>query len=217
MVIQKIWTPLHRNRNRQTDRQTDRQTLLTAFPSHLMQSVIHIIVSSVINKQHTECNHGHKQDLNSTAKKQGQQHAVAWRTKHVAVDQLPTKLLLGILLESHHGSVFCTTSTLISVYTSFSAQHAHQFIFIATACSVADNKTGRHGPTSNQTPPGHPPTITTCSVFCTTSILISDYTSFSAQHAHTHNHFMALFDFVRHYVGEPAPEGKTRKVKPISI
>ena len=30
---------------------------------------------------------------------------------------------------------------------------------------------------------------------------------------HTHNCFMALFDFVQDYPGEPAPKGKIRKVK----
>ena len=46
----------------------------------------------------TECNHRHEEDLDATAQEQRQQHAIAWWTKHITMNQLPTKLLLSVFL-----------------------------------------------------------------------------------------------------------------------
>jgi len=53
---------------------------------------------------HTERNHSHEEDLHATTKEQWQEHAITRRTEHVTVNQFPSKLLLGIFLQSsiHH-------------------------------------------------------------------------------------------------------------------
>jgi len=57
--------------------------------------------------------------------------------------------------------------------------------------------------------------------YLATQIPVSTYLSSQIsslhQHTHTHTRFTALFDLVRDYLGEPAPEGKTSTVKPIWI
>ncbi len=40
----------------------------------------------------------HKEDLYSIAKEDWEHHSLAWWAEHITMDQLPTKLLLGILL-----------------------------------------------------------------------------------------------------------------------
>ncbi len=47
----------------------------------------------------TEGDETHEEDLDPTAQEQREQHAFPRRTEHITMDQLPSKLLLGFLLQ----------------------------------------------------------------------------------------------------------------------
>lgn len=73
---------------------------LTCCPRTRQFTLFHTTVKLVskTKKELTKSNHGHEKDLHTTAQQQRQQHALARRPKHVSMHQLPTKLLLCILL-----------------------------------------------------------------------------------------------------------------------
>lgn len=52
------------------------------------------------DSRHTEGDEGHDEDLGSWTKENRQQHSLPGRSENISMDQLPPKLLLGILLEA---------------------------------------------------------------------------------------------------------------------
>ena len=56
------------------------------------------INTNTSHDQPTQSNDGDKEDLNSTAKQEGEKHTLAGRPEYISMHQLPSKLFLGILL-----------------------------------------------------------------------------------------------------------------------
>ena len=51
--------------------------------------------------RHTKCDDGHEEHLQPIAEEDRKKHSLAGRTEDVTMDQLPTKLLLCVLLNTH--------------------------------------------------------------------------------------------------------------------
>lgn len=69
---------------------------------HVVTALCQCISKSVRHVALTESDESHDKDLRARPEEDGEQHSFTWWPEHVAVHQLPAKLLLGILLENTH-------------------------------------------------------------------------------------------------------------------